>query len=81
MGSDCRNHHYRFDSLGMVLGSSGHVYSIGNYNSEGNLHGLGVQSSKKGESFCGIFKQNLLTKEYSHVSSQNKKDIATPQLH
>ena len=53
--------HYH-SSLGVTINSNGTTRSVGSYGEDGNLNGLGVQYTKKGESFCGIFKNNLLVK-------------------
>ena len=53
-----------------------YVKCLGAYNKEGSLHGLGVQYRKNGESFVGIFKEGILSKEYKY-NSANSKNVST----
>ena len=68
------------EHLGMVIDSRGRGISVGSYSEDGSLNGLAVQQTKKGDSYCGIFKNNFLSKEYSHASPLTPKGVVTIQL-
>lgn len=53
-----------------------YIKSLGSYNQEGKLHGLGVQYRKSGDSLVGMFKDNLLAKEYKH-NQAGSKNVST----
>ena len=66
--------------LGLALSlKSGDVKSLGCYDDQYRLSGLGIQMSKRGDTYAGIFKENLLVKEYAS-SSSHFKPISTFQL-
>ena len=51
--------------LGMLMSSSfGFVRSLGSYNHRMKMNGLGIEFSRRGECSIGIFKEDLLVKEY-----------------
>ena len=50
------------EHLGMIIDSKGRGVSVGGYSEEGVLNGLAIQQTQKGDSYCGVFRNNLLSK-------------------
>lgn len=48
----------------MININSEAVRSLGSYDGEGNLNGIGVKFGRLGDSILGIFRDNLMVKEY-----------------
>lgn len=53
--------------LGLVIGiNPDFIKSLGSYDGQGNLNGMGVQLGRYGDSYVGVYRENLLIKEYVH---------------